>query len=100
MTMFAMATRIDAGAVSKPEDLEELEKAAVAKIKEHCPDVTWHQTLALLGPYDYLDLFDAPDLETAQKVSMLIRSFGRAHSEIWPATRWQDFKETLHSLSG
>jgi uncharacterized protein with GYD domain len=99
MPMFIMATRIDSSAVSKPEDLESLEKNAVAKIAESCPEVTWHHSFAVLGPYDYLDLFEAPDLASAQKVSVLIRAHGRAHSEIWPATRWQDFKTALHSLS-
>jgi hypothetical protein len=32
------------------------------------------------------------------KVSAIIRSFGRAHSEIWGATDWNSFKALLHSL--
>lgn len=99
MPTFVMVTRMDSGAVSSPQDLEELEKAAMARIREQCPEVTWQQSFAVLGPYDYVDVFEAPDTAAAQKVSMLIRAFGRAHSEIWPATSWRDFKETLHDLS-
>jgi hypothetical protein len=32
------------------------------------------------------------------KVSALIRTFGRAHSEIWAATEWETFKSIIHSL--
>lgn len=98
MRYFVMATRMSSEAVTAPHDLEELEQRAMAKIREQCPEVEWVQSFAVLGPYDYIDVFKAADIEQAQKVSMLIRTFGRAHSELWPATEWRRFKETIESL--
>ncbi len=51
-----------------------------------------------LGPCDYLDIFRAKDIETANKVSTLVRTFGHVHTEIWTATKWDRFKEIVRTL--
>jgi len=98
MQTFVMATRVDSGALTSPQSLEDLETQAQSKIEQDCPKVEWVMNLAVCGPYDYIDVFRAPDLETAQKVSMLIRTYGRAHAEVWPATDWKTFKKMLHEV--
>jgi len=55
---------------------------------------------AALGPCDYLDIFIANEIETAARVSALIRTFGHARTEIWRATEWDRFKEIVRTLPG
>ena len=87
MANFIMLTRLAHGALRSPEQLEKLEKEVVERTeKELGKAVTWRANYAVLGAYDYLDIFEAADIETAMKVSTIVRTFGHAHTEVWPAT--------------
>ena len=100
MPTFIMLTRLASGALRSPRSLEDLEKQAMARIRAQCPQVEWLSNYAILGPWDYLDVFRAPDIETATKVATLIRTFGHAHTEVWSAIEWQRFKEMARELPG
>jgi uncharacterized protein with GYD domain len=99
MHTFILLSRLDPEVLRTPASLEDFEKRAMEHIRQECPDVKWMHSYALLGPYDYLDIFRAQDMDSALKVSALIRTFGRAHSEIWGATEWGNFKNIIHSLA-
>jgi uncharacterized protein with GYD domain len=47
------------------------------------------------GPYDYLDLFEAPDEMAAAKVVMIVRSFGHGTTETWTTLPWERFKSLI-----
>lgn len=96
MNTFMMFTRVSSGAIKDRFSLEALEKEAARHIHEECKNVKWIASYAVMGPFDYVDIFTAPDIETATKVSLIIRTYGRSHSEIWPAMEWDKFKQLLH----
>lgn len=98
MATFIMLTRLSHGALRSPEDLEKLERQVADRIGAECPEVEWSGSYAILGPYDYLDIFLAPDIESATKVATIVRTFGHALTETWAATDWQRFKEIAGSL--
>lgn len=98
MATFIMLTRVIPGQSNAPEAFEELEHQVVERIESECPNVEWLENFAVLGPYDYVDIFKAPDVDSATKVSAIVRTFGHAYTEIWPATEWSRFKEIVHDL--
>lgn len=95
--LFAMLTRLTPSAVPTPHAIEELERHAMKRVRSECPDAKWIHSYSALGRYDYLDIFEAPDVDTAAKIAVLIRSYGHAHAEIVPIMEWEHFKSLLPS---
>jgi len=100
MATFVMLTRLSPDALTEPGKVNELNKAVEERIKRQCPQVSWVSNYAVLGPYDYLDIFEAPDNETATRVTLIVRSFGHATTETWVASEWDRFKEMASEIGG
>ncbi|MGE5565878.1 MAG: GYD domain-containing protein [Parcubacteria group bacterium] len=99
MTTFIMLTRLSHLALRSPASLGNLNREVTQRIRAECPEVEWRANYAVLGPADYLDIFAAPDVETAMKVATIIRTFGHATTEVWGATEWEGFLGMTRQLS-
>ncbi len=99
MGSYVMLTKISPESMTSPGNLTKLEEQVQSAVKKHCPQVKWLSNYAVLGPYDYLDIFEAPDEVTASKVATIVRSFGHATTETWPAIPWARFEALLRELS-
>ncbi len=99
MATFIMLTRLSHQALRSPSSLETLSHAVMERVRADCKGVEWKASYVVLGPADYLDIFTAPDIETATKVATIIRTFGHATTEVWGATEWDKFVELVRYLS-
>lgn len=95
---YIMMTRLSPEALTRPGAVMELNHKVEERVKAECPGVKWLANYAVLGPCDYLDIFEAPDADTATKVSLLVRSFGHATTETWVATPWERFTQLAQDL--
>ncbi len=73
-------------------------KGWLEKVKTICPDVKWLAHYALLGPYDFMDIYEAPDVDSAHKVSLISRSEGALTAESWQAKPYDDFLKLLEEV--
>lgn len=99
MATYVMLTQLIHDTLATPRTLPSLEDKVTAHIKDACPDVVWKGSYAVLGPYDYVDIFEAPDNDVAMKVATLVRTHAHAHTETWPAAEWDRFKEIVAELA-
>ncbi len=98
MATFIMLTRLSHQALQAPKQLESLSHQVAEHIRRECPEVRWLSSFVVLGPADYLDIFTAPDTAIATKVATIVRTFGHATTETWPATEWEDFLKLTRNL--
>jgi uncharacterized protein with GYD domain len=99
MPTYILLTQFNADAIIDPQEMANLDKMVKKRVRVECPGVDWLDSYILLGRYDALDIFHAPDNQTASKVAVIIRSFGHATTEVLPATSWSDFSIALGDLS-
>lgn len=94
METFVLLTQL-AHATAQTDEVapDALERRVVERIRAVCPKIEWVSSYAVLGPYDYLDVFRAPDIETALQAATIVRRHGHARCEVWGATEWTRFKD-------
>ena len=80
METYTLLPRLSPEAVAEPKFIEKLERKAADRIHKHCPEVKWVGSYSVLGPYDYVDIFEAPGSEAATPASVSALRATRARS--------------------
>ncbi len=91
MKTFILMTKLAPEVSRQIKDRARLGRAWLEEVKEKCPEVKFRAHYALLGSYDFLDIYEAPDEETAAKVSMISLSNGAFNAESWMAIPYKRF---------
>lgn len=99
MTTFIMTTKIEETVLNDPAEYEHIEKKVSERIKRECRQVEWIANYAILGPFQYLDIFEAPDFDEAMKVVTILRTIASATVNIWPAKDWTHFKDLMKAVN-
>ena len=93
MGTYVLLTKLTPEVTKDLKNREKIGKRWMDKVTEKCPDVKWIAHYALLGPYDFMDIYEAPSEEVAAKVSLITLSSGAFQVESWAAVPYSRFLE-------
>ncbi|MBN2356248.1 GYD domain-containing protein [candidate division KSB1 bacterium] len=93
MPTFILMTKLSPEVAKQVRDRAELGRAWLEQVKEKCPEVNFIAHYALLGRFDFIDIYEAPNEEIAAKVSMISMSNGAYQSESLLAIPYKRFVE-------
>jgi len=98
MQTYILMTKLSPELSRRVKDRADLGRAWLDEVKAKCPEVRFISHYALLGPFDFLDIYEAPDEDTAAKVSMISLSNGAFQAESWVAVPYKRFVELAESI--
>ncbi len=98
MSTFVLMTKLSPEITKQLKSRRAIGREWRERVKAKCPRIKWLAHYALLGPYDFMDIYEAPDEEVAAKVSMLTEALGAQHAESWTAIPYSRFLELVEEL--
>lgn len=93
MQTYVLMTKLSSDVGRHVDERAKMGRDWMTQVKEKCPEVKFVAHYALLGRYDFLDIYEAPDEETAAKVSLISMSNGAFQSESLLAIPYKRFLE-------
>ena len=98
MQTFILLTKLSPEVSRQVKDRAKLGRAWLDQVKEKCPDVNFISHYALLGEYDFLDIYEAPDEEAAAKVSLISLSNGAFQAKSLIAIPYKQFLKLAEEI--
>ncbi len=98
MPIYILMTRLGPDAMKDPRGRRAVGREWIKKVKELSPGVRFLAHYAILGPYDFMDIYEAPNERVAHEVSMLSRSEGAANAESWQALPYEDYLPLVEAV--
>ncbi len=95
MPKFVLMTKLAPESLKDAEVRRAMGRAWLNKVKASCPEVKWLAHYAILGPFDFMDIYEAPSVRVAHKVSLISRAEGAVSAESWQALPYDEFLELL-----
>ncbi len=99
MTTYILLSKISATSVAKMTELAELDQIFDKQLSKELPQVKRIASYALLGPYDFLHIFEAPDSVTAAKVALIANSFGAGTTQTLTAIPFDEFRKAAQEVT-
>jgi uncharacterized protein with GYD domain len=99
MTTFVLLSKVSTAAAGQVSDLAEMDQEFDQQLRESLPEVKRIASYALLGAYDFMHIFEAPNAVTAAKVALLANRFGVSATQTLTAIPFSEFKQLAEDVS-
>jgi uncharacterized protein with GYD domain len=91
MTTYVLLSKVAPRNSDEVRSLSERVRGFERRLAERYPEITSLTSYALLGPYDFLHIFEAPDANAAAKVALLAQAYGAGTTETLTAIPFEEF---------
>ena len=98
METYFLMTKLSPDVTKRMRDRAAIGRAWLDKVRESCPEVKFVAHYGLLGPFDFVDIYEAPNAEVAAKVSMISLANGALQAESWVALPYLKIVELSQDL--
>ena len=98
MQTYVLFTKLSPEATKQMKSRAAQGRAWLDQVHEKCPEVKFVAHYALLGSFDFLDIYEAPNDEVAAKVSMISMQNGAFHAESHPAIPYKKFLDLAEEI--
>ncbi len=98
MATYILMTKLSPELFSKIQERKRIGTEWINRVKEKCPEVKFIAHYALLGSYDFMSIYEAPDEKTAAKVSMISLAMGAIQAESWTAIPYKEFLKMTEEI--
>ncbi len=98
MPTYILLTKLSPEVLAQMKDRAKLGRNWLDQVKKKCPEVKFISHYAILGQYDFLDIYEAPNEEVAAKVSMISQVNGAFHAQSLLAIPYKQFLELTKDI--
>ncbi len=98
MVTFVLLSKVSLRSPGEVKALATMDRQFDQRLREECPEVRRIASYALLGEYDFLHIFEAPDAKVATKVALLCNIFGHTTTQTLTAIPFEEFREIVEGV--
>ena len=98
MVTYILMTKLSTEVNHDMKAREAVGKKWKQQVKKACPKIKFIAHYALLGPYDFMDIYEVPCEEDAARVSMISLATGAVKAESWTAIPYNRFIEIAKEI--
>jgi uncharacterized protein with GYD domain len=98
MSTYVLLTKLSPDLALQMKERAELGRTWLDQVKNTCPEVKFIAHYALLGQFDFLDIYEAPDDRAAAKVSIISQAHGAFQAQSLPAIPYKEYLELIREI--